>query len=108
MEILEAVTNGAQLLDEKIPGWAEEIDTDSFDLEGAQTCILGQLYVDDVVDPFSKLAGYHIGLRHLFPGGFGGRFEEAIAHGFTQTTDSDEIWEALTAAWLDAIAVRLN
>lgn len=37
------VANGAQLLDEKIPGWYRRIDLRTLDLSNPQRCICGQL-----------------------------------------------------------------
>ena len=39
----EAVANGAQLLDEKHPGWWRSIDLDTLDLANCTECICGQL-----------------------------------------------------------------
>lgn len=40
------VVRGAELLDERMPGWAERIDLDSFVLSSCKRCVLGQLYGD--------------------------------------------------------------
>lgn len=37
---------GAELLDEKCPGWASEISLDTLDIDSSQNCVLGQLYGD--------------------------------------------------------------
>lgn len=39
----EAVANGAQLLDEKLPGWWREITLDTLNLSDCRNCVCGQL-----------------------------------------------------------------
>lgn len=46
---------GAALLDEKLPGWADKIDLDAFVITSIYSCVLGQLY-----------GGYGRGLGELF------------------------------------------
>ena len=43
---MQCAERGAKLLDEKLPGWATQIDLDTLDLWSPKTCILGQLYAD--------------------------------------------------------------
>lgn len=38
------VANGAALLDAEVPGWADKINLDTFDMSYPRTCILGQLF----------------------------------------------------------------
>lgn len=38
------VTNGAKLLDERRPGWANKIHLDGLNMRSITHCILGQLY----------------------------------------------------------------
>jgi hypothetical protein len=44
VELEERVQRGAQLLDEKYPGWADRIDLRSFSISSPWLCILGQLF----------------------------------------------------------------
>jgi len=45
MSILaERVDEGAALLDEKLPGWAERINLAQLDLASCYQCVLGQLF----------------------------------------------------------------
>lgn len=46
----EEVARGAELLDEKIPGWHEVIALDKLDMRRGEHCILGQLFVEDFVN----------------------------------------------------------
>lgn len=39
----EAVDRGVELLDRKVPGWRDLIDTEEFALESTRNCIVGQL-----------------------------------------------------------------
>jgi hypothetical protein len=41
---MKTVENGAALLDERLPGWANEIDAEELDLERSCNCVLGQLF----------------------------------------------------------------
>lgn len=50
MDYDERVKRGAALLDEKRPGWADEIDLDLLNLRSCTTCVLGQVFLDDAVD----------------------------------------------------------
>ena len=43
MSITERVERGAELLDEKRPGWLDVIDLDSLDIASRCGCIIGQL-----------------------------------------------------------------
>lgn len=43
MSAAEAVANGAQLLDEKRPGWYDLIDLDKLNVANDEVCICGQL-----------------------------------------------------------------
>jgi hypothetical protein len=44
LSIPERVARGAAALDERKPGWNEQIDLDVLDLNNCNNCILGQLY----------------------------------------------------------------
>lgn len=41
-----AAARGAEFLDQRRPGWADEIDLDTLDLRSLDDCVLGQLYGD--------------------------------------------------------------
>ena len=38
------VANGVALLNEKVPGWRDRIDLQTFDINSFQKCVLAQLY----------------------------------------------------------------
>ena len=42
--VAERVARGAALLDEKVPGWRERINLDTFAISSCERCILGQVY----------------------------------------------------------------
>jgi hypothetical protein len=56
MTTAERVANGAQLLDEKYPGWYRKINLDDLDIESACNCICGQLgeYEDKLWTDFAE------------------------------------------------------
>lgn len=54
MKYEDAVNAAALLLDEVKPGWAEEIDTDSFAIASMDYCILGQLYGYNGFEDFTR------------------------------------------------------
>lgn len=52
----ELVARGAELLDEKLPGWADQIDLDSLNMAVSCNCVLGQLGAETVN---LDLVGWH-------------------------------------------------
>ncbi len=46
MRQLKAVELGADFLDERLPGWRNEIDPETLALESSCDCVLGQLFGD--------------------------------------------------------------
>lgn len=44
------VRRGAELLDERMPGWADRIDLDKFNLASGHCCVRGQLGDDAICD----------------------------------------------------------
>jgi len=54
------VRKGAALLDDKMPGWAEQIDPNVLDLGSGSKCVLGQLFPGKrtVKMPYWVLLGY--------------------------------------------------
>jgi len=96
------VAKGAELLDERRPGWAEDIDLELLDMTSGWHCVLGQLYGD-----------YYDGLEHMDPDlryritDFSGR-----DHGFTLnmwgTNDDDEDWYRLHELWRQEVVARVG
>jgi hypothetical protein len=94
---------GAALLDQRRPGWHQQVDRDRLDLEDWRADVLGQLY-----------GSFGAGVRKLT----GGRSEAevdawTVAYGF----DLDEVdlgrsggpraaYQALTDAWRDELSRR--
>lgn len=87
---LELVKRGSALLDERRPGWVDEVDISQLNIALGAKCILGQIY-----------GGYGDGLGIL------GILSKGPDYGFCRAvaslgSSSDE----LTAAWRDEIAGR--
>lgn len=102
-EATRCANNGARLLDELRPGWAEDVDTEQLDLGDCCKCVLGQLYGDYCLaidsPQFRPLFGYETGQGSIQ------RFE----HGFSLSNDYHErelSWRQLTQAWVDQIRMR--
>jgi len=114
----EAVANGAQLLDEKVPGWWRKIDLDSIRMDNCQHCICGQLALatyDEMkrAECISKVGRFHneysVYYGHFLEERLG--LEEDWRHGFTVAWDEFEelfTWEELEAEWKLAIYARLE
>lgn len=104
----ERVARGAALLDKKMPGWPNRIDTGVLNLSTTQ-CILFQLGSSENV--FNR---YSEACRRL---GIHGTWDEGdpvstSLHGFfvppSEPSDSDNpTWRLLQDAWIEAIAARL-
>jgi hypothetical protein len=100
-ELAKRVERGAVLLDERWPGWWNEVDTGQLDIDHCLCCVLGQLWGD-----------YDEGQRELFGDdqavairrGQEHPSHTAVRHGFN-TTDR---WAAvpLTNLWRAAIERR--
>ena len=81
-----AVARGIALLDEKRPGWEDEIDIAQLNIMSATKCICGQLY-----------GGYQAGIDAF--GGISG-----LTYGFA--SGGDVAINNLNEAWREAIALR--
>ena len=97
--VAERVQRGAELLDEKRPGWWREIDLERLDVSSTCNCIGGQV----AGVPY----GFTVAMEAL---GLDGE-EAFVAHGFESDINlSDRLFRAeyaaLTAAWRDLIAGR--
>lgn len=93
---LPEVERGAAWLDENVPGWANLIDTEDFDIGECERCIAGQL-----------LATCSLGAvtSHCL-----GRYPESLGmdlHTFGMKDDErDRVWHELQVAWEYEIARR--
>jgi len=107
-EISERVQKGAELLDEKVPGWADRIDITRLTISSSTDCVVGQLY--------AGRGGYLHGLDELGIG-FGTYNvdkddedykdqdqDQDVAHGFDYNRFGDR--ELLNAEWRTAVANR--
>jgi hypothetical protein len=86
------VARGAVLLDERRPGWADQIAMSDIPLnmEDCATCVLGHLFGD-----------YIEGDHKLFPNDVNG----VVSHGFVASVNEDE-YDSLRTCWLSEIAKR--
>lgn len=93
--IKERVERGAALLDVEEKGWEQKIDLDSLNLQDPCRCVLGQLFVDRLIE--GETEGYHSGLWILK---INRRSEEL---GFNHV---NEDYTLLTRAWKALIRQR--
>lgn len=90
MKMKFRVRKGAKLLDEKKPGWADEINPDRLDLSSGLMCIVGQTFGE-----FSR------GVADL------GVEDNDYKYGFdTDPLDEDDSYADLDEAWLKQINKR--
>lgn len=95
LTVEERVANGAQLLDERIPGWYRRINPETLSIANSARCICGQLSVEGDWDPVMNwLSGTTWGQDHVAWAEFASR------NGFTG--------ESCTEEWLVAIQARLD
>jgi len=94
----ENVKRGADLLDEKRPGWREEIDLATLDLVDGDYCIMGQIF-----------GSYETGLSFLWgintvvllSDGEAESEDLSVAHGFTIDRPlRSHKWRVLQEAWI--------
>jgi hypothetical protein len=89
-ELAERVERGAALLDERRPGWWDEVDVGSLYLGDPTRCVLGQLWEDS----------YGVGLKALEMG-----TDSSDRYGFSLFTGRYKI-KTLTNLWRAAIERR--
>lgn len=95
-QISEAAARGAQFLDERQPGWAERIDTESLSMIRPCRCIIGQL----------SGSRYSAGFQKIVNEGHPAYSEHAQSLGFVIDAEWDDQWDQLTGAWLKEIEKR--
>jgi hypothetical protein len=86
--LAERVERGAALLDERRPGWWDEVDVGRLDIDHCQLCVLGQLWGE-----------YDDGRNEMLT-----NQRDAVLHGF----DTTDRWagSTLTNLWRAAIERR--
>jgi len=98
-ELTSAAHEGALLLDEKRPGWENEIDVDQLDMGSYKSCVLGQLHHGD----------YSKGLGQLGIDSFGDDarlgFDNFLLRAPSGST-REALYQALTEDWKKEIADR--
>lgn len=123
---IKAAATGAALLDERIPGWYNDIDIYSLDVSDACKCVMGQIGnarvpLDErgASNPYGVTSPYCAGLTLLWPGYYDDdAAEESIdtdaaeLHGFEHDTFGDVFgglgtqYDGLTEAWKAEILRR--
>jgi hypothetical protein len=110
----ERVQLGANLLDERVPGWVTRVNLYTLDIASALDCVLGQAYSTDV----SRYNAYDGALETLF-GLDTALDEKAVEHGFEMTgvvtggpagpgyPSFDAERDELNNLWREAIQARL-
>lgn len=92
----DVTRRGAEVLDARVPGWAERLDLSRLDLLSLQYCVLGQLFRGD----------YHYGLSQVSP--YDGYSDEASVwagqRGFNARNANNN---ELVLAWSERVRERL-
>jgi hypothetical protein len=102
------VCRGVWFLDEHVPGWEDQIDLDTLDLNSTERCVLAQLWLAQHPRTRARGHAYDRMLTLLkLPE------EVALSLGFlaedTDTYDGDlALYERLTKAWKRVIRRRLK
>ena len=94
-----AVERGASLLDEKRPGWENEIDVDRLDMNNFKNCVLGQVYGE------YDAGLVQLGIRILSTEAIRSGFDAVTRESCPETTFSGR-YNALTEDWKQQIADR--
>lgn len=89
---VEEVNRGALLMDQKRPGWVDEILPDRLSMSSAEWCIIGQTYGD-----YDQHVGMPFG-ADVLDKAFQLYEDEAIKHGFYATEEVpfallDRVWQ---------------
>lgn len=84
----DAVARGVALLDEKVPDWRERINPEVLEMRHCFDCVIGQLFGD--FDEVTQLGP-------IWPTEFGFDITGEDVQGTWRN------WEALNAAWRDAL-----
>lgn len=87
----EEVIRGAAFLDERRPGWRDQINLDTLDLGMCTTCVLGQLAGGNETDWATVLDSFSIEYG-----------EDEHEYGFNLYGEA-EAWSALTEEWREYI-----
>lgn len=112
-DLADRVTDGAELLDERVPDWRERVDPGSLAMNDCRRCVCGQLFAD-IAEQLDYDSGYEYGLFNLLPReGQRTRFSEPRNLGFDLPVeyalmDSHirwirEAWQALADLWTKEI-----
>ena len=91
-QALERARRGAALLDEKRPGWREDVDLRSLDQASCSRCVLGQVF-----------GRYAEGLRSLFNEDRIRRYPDDAPYGFDIDGEVGH-YSVLTEAWREVLA----
>lgn len=77
-EVEKGIDHGIKVLDEKKPGWIDQIDLEQFDLGDASYCVCGQLFADEAYELGDENTpdGYEYALRFVMEDWFHTAFPE--------------------------------
>lgn len=102
--IPERVARGVALLDQKRPGWEQEIDLDTLDISKPCFCVVGQMY-KSYFSPFEAGAVDLVGWDAY---DYDDNAPALIEHGFSgvRSADDDGEFDALTVEWNRVIRAR--
>lgn len=108
----ERVERGALHLDEHIPGWANKINLERFQISSAENCVIGQLYGDYWNHTINKVAKIYPDRMSADDWNCWGSDQKldkfAAHHGFMTDADPDRTadWDILQESWVRAIKAR--
>jgi hypothetical protein len=99
--VAERVARGAELLDEKVPGWAERISVAELDLSSCSSCVIGQLFATEAFNGAGLWpSGYDFGVQIIGVNGW------ESWYGFDRRFSDTEPWSELNDEWRRVIAER--
>lgn len=103
-EILARVQRGAELLDEKLPGWERKIDLGTLEISNPCLCVLGQAFGEFTggLGLLQLGLGFFIGLNVLFPDDYSCEY----LYGFDAQKPGD--LALLQDAWVELIKDRFS
>lgn len=101
--IQEAVANGAQMLDERVPSWHKLINLDDLSLQSCTACVCGQLGRQLGWSLFPAMSAY--------PNTYGFDIPDGVFDERDLPDDNnwwDGVWAMMDREWQQAIRARLE
>jgi hypothetical protein len=114
MNLGHAVMEGADLLDDYVPGWANEINLAELDMKSNHSCIVGQLVkghpeINTIIHTEVEQSGAELiedALPFYHEYGFDAENDKYRTQYVNEETVQDDLWE-LRELWTLAILARL-